>query len=579
MGNKHRTLREYLYYAAFFFAAIWLLTELRPVLFAVHDDLRNYVLVRRGLVAADAWRMATGGRISHLWNHFLLALPFLANKVWFYRLIRFGALLFDIFSLRLLLKTHSDRRLADLASVLALAWACMSDQHNLLVAFALCHQLPFGFACLSLYHFGNRLQKNNRRDAFRSCLFLLLSVMIYEAFAAVLILMLLWAMMRRTRKPLPFLQWLRRAARRIVPQAVTVGCYGVVYCIWQKIFPAQYDGVTLDMHEPFLSISTLTGFSLGNFPLSEISFLAGKSNVTVSAVLGVLHNPLAWLTAALAAALFCVTLPRVHMSDEALHNLLWISGVGIFVPCIAIAFSEKYLEWRHSGVRAYLPSFYSYLILVVFLTAAAVRLFRAAPDGNRRRLLRGCMTAAVFALSLTASTVNGLWKPHFTALLQRYRTFDQAVSATLPALSGAWQLYAPDNPGIHNDQAYSEDYLQMYSDSRIPYLTEASALSDQMQTLCIRMPEDYAFTVSGTADSLLRAKTLTFRTLLPEGMDITLYDTDGNALNYENVKNGNILSLPEGRYFDLSVRVKYTQTRENEEKEALAAWRQSALKT
>ncbi|MBR4200582.1 MAG: hypothetical protein IKQ91_04835 [Oscillospiraceae bacterium] len=558
MEINQKKIRKYLPYAAFGCAILWLFIQIYPIIFSVHDDLRNYVLIRRGIVMSDAVRMAKDGRISHLWNHILLTLPFLANKVWFYKLIQFAALFFDLFTLRLLLKTHIDRRFADLAVVLAVAWACISDQHNLLVAYALCHQLPFGFACLSLYHFGNRLHRGSKQETTKSCLFLLLAVMIYEAFAAVLLIMLLWAMLRRSRKPMTLPSQLRRAAGRMLPQLAAVGGYGILYCIWQALFPPVYSGITLNLHEPFLSFSALTAYSFGNFPLAEIGYLSQQTTITLTDFLGTLRNPLSWLTAIAASALFCITLPRIKLTDDALHNLLWISGCGIFAPCLAVACTKKYLEWRSSAVRAYLPSFYSYLVLVVFLTAAALRLYRSTQEGSRRKLLRGVMTAAVFGICLTATAVNAVWKPHFMTLSLRYRNFNQAVSAVLPNLTGTWQLYAPDNAGIHNSRDYTEDYLKIYNSGRIDYLTDARMLSDKNQILCIRMPENYAYTVAGNADSELRASKLTFRTLVPETFNITLYDTDGEAVYYENVKNGNILSLPEGKYFDLSLRVENT---------------------
>ena len=152
-----KKIRRYLPQIAFVCAVLWLFWQIYPIIFAVHDDMRNYTLVRRGMVLADSIRAAKTGRISHLWNHHLLALPFRANKVWFYKLIQFSALLFDVFSGWKLLKAHVNRQFADLAAVLGVSWACISAYHNLLIAYALCHQIPIGFCFLSLYHFGNRL--------------------------------------------------------------------------------------------------------------------------------------------------------------------------------------------------------------------------------------------------------------------------------------------------------------------------------------------------------------------------------------------------------------------------------------
>ena len=105
-----RKVRRYLPQIAFCMAALWLFYQIYPIIFAQHDDLRNYTLVRRGIVFSDAWICAKTGRISHLWNHPLLAVPFLLNKVWFYKLVQFSALLFDLWAGWRMIKTHLDRQ-------------------------------------------------------------------------------------------------------------------------------------------------------------------------------------------------------------------------------------------------------------------------------------------------------------------------------------------------------------------------------------------------------------------------------------------------------------------------------------
>lgn len=559
MERYWKTIRKYLPQIAFLVAVVWLFRQVGSIFFATHDDLRIATLVRGGMLAKDAVRMAKDGRISHLWNHFLLAVPFLANRLWFYKLVQCAAYLFDIFASWLLLRTHADRRFADLAALLTVSWACISDQHNLLISYAFGHQIALGFALLSLYHFGNRLKRPARQETVRCCVLLLLSVMIYEAFAVLPAVMLLWALCCRSKKALSYPVWLRRAFKRILPQLCTVGAYCIVYAVWRWLHPSLYNGLSLNLHEPFLSCSALLSFSTGNFPLRELIAFAKQTPLTLSDVLGTLR-PAAWLSAVLTAGVFCAALPKIRLREESLHDLLLLSGAGTLAPCVLLACSEKYLDSAREGMRAYLPSGYSFVFLAAFLTALALRLYRAAPAGHRRSTVRCLLTAGVLCISLSASAVNAMWQPHFASLLLRYRNLDYAVSESLPALDGAWQLYVPDHTGIHNSRAYTEDYLKLYNPAEIAYLSDADARSAEAQTFCIRTPEDDAYAVMGAADSDLRAQTLTFRTVLPETFNITLYDTDGEALYYEHVQNGNILTLPEDKWFDLTVRVETTDS-------------------
>lgn len=558
MTSILKTVRKYLPQIAFCAAVFWLFYEIYPIIFATHDDMRNYTLVRRGMVFSDSIQAAQSGRISHLWNHHLLALPFLANKLWFYKLIQYAALLFDIYAGWKLLRAHTDRHFADLTAVLAVSWACISAYHNLLISYALCHQIPIGLCFLSLYHFGNRLKYKRRNETILSCVYLLLAVMIYEAFAAMLLLYWIWALCLPSRRKRSLVQCLRRAGRRIAPQMLTVAGYCLVYFIWQKIYPTAYDGISMNLREPFMSLCSLMTYALSFFPTWELLRLAKEHPITLISFFSHLTHPAAWISAALTTAAFYTRLPRIRMKTERTRNLLLLSGVGVFLPCLLTAVSEKYMAWTRRGTDGYLPSFYSYLFLVGFLLTGAILIWQTAPTVNRKKVLRVILSICVFCVCITASAVTDMWKPAFEALSLRYRNFDYVVSKSLADCDSDWQFCAPDNQGIHMSREYTQDYLKIYNPADISCISDPAALDGDKQTICMRMPENYAYAVIGEADSALRAKTLTFRTLIPECFNITLYDTEGEALYYTNVRNGNQLALPEGQYFDLSVRVENT---------------------
>ena len=128
-------------------ALLWLFYQLYPLLFVTHDDMRNYTLVRRGMLAENAVTSAQKGRISHLWNHFLLGFPFMLNKAWFYKLVQYGTLVFDLSALYLLLRSEVSRKFAAVSVMLCSAWFCINANHNLLISYALCHQLRSVCCC------------------------------------------------------------------------------------------------------------------------------------------------------------------------------------------------------------------------------------------------------------------------------------------------------------------------------------------------------------------------------------------------------------------------------------------------
>ena len=157
MKNRINLNKEKIFYlVCFCFCALMLFYKLYNVMFAVHDDMRIYTLVKNGRLIDDAIGSAKcTGRISHIWNHLLLGLPFAADKVWFYKLFQYGTILFDIGALYLLLSRHFDKKLATLSSVIAMAFLSISHWHSLLISYALCHQLPIGLLLLSLHFYLN----------------------------------------------------------------------------------------------------------------------------------------------------------------------------------------------------------------------------------------------------------------------------------------------------------------------------------------------------------------------------------------------------------------------------------------
>lgn len=554
--SKERLFLRVLPLLAFCAALFWLWYQIYPVIFATHDDMRNYTLVRRGMLLLDAWQSSRNGRISHLWNHPLLGAPFLANRVWFYKAVSYGAYLFDILAGWLLLRTHVSKRFAALAAVLTVSWTCLSYAHSPLVAYAFCHQIPAGLLFLSLWFFGNYMQKKRRRDCVLSCICLLPACMIYEAFTAALLLFLLWAMMRQPQENKSYLRWLCGSFLQILPQLLTVLAYVLVYLIWQRFYPPFYDGTKLDLEEPVMSLYTVGAYALCAFPPTELFRLAEETPMTLGQLLKHLQHPAAWVCAVLTSAAFAVLLPRIRMQRETRGRVMLLSGTGALVLCILIGFSEKYIRWMRMGVNGYLPSFYSFLLLSVFLSMLLLTVYRAVPKGYQRKTAHAVLTALVFGICLMSSAVTDISLPDYLANSLRYRNFDYAVSsAEFTACDASWQVYAPDNLGIHHRKDYTEDYLKIYNPAQVDYITDAAALNPEKQILCMRMPVNYAYAVIGAADETLCAETLTFRTLVPEPFDLTLQTSDGETVTFAAVRDGDTLTAPAGTAFDLQVRV------------------------
>ena len=560
MTKTKAFLQKYLPLIAFCIAALWLFYQIYPIIFATHDDMRNYTLVRRGMLFSDALRSAKNGRISHLWNHLLLGAPYLANSLPVYKAIVYAVYLFDLFALGRLLQLTAEQPLAWMTALLCVSWSSVSTQHNLLISYALCHQLPVGLLCLSLCCFLLRHQKNRRVYTLLSCILLLFACMIYEAFTAAMLLFVLLALtLPDEAEQGSYARYLLRAVSRVLPQLIVMLCYMGIYFAWQHFYPPSYDGTSFDIHEPFLSLQTVWSYSTAFFPLVNLIDYANDSPLGLRSFLTQIPLP-GWLTAALTAAGFAALLPRVKADTAKLRRALLLTFAGIFIPCAVIGFSKKYIGWVHRGFIGYLPSFYSFLFLTGFLAAAAVLIYRSIHEKHRRTTAVIVMTAFVFCMSLCASAANSLFRPYYAELSLRYRNFDRAVSAEIVTqCDDTWQLYAPDNAGIHARADYTEDYLKIYNSADVSYVPGGTPRDPGKNTLCFRSPADYAFAVLGKTDDALHAQTVTVTTVQAGETGISLRLTDGTDYTAA-AADGTVLTAPAGTMFDLSVRPAHAET-------------------
>lgn len=541
---------RFIYLLIFIMTTGWLFYQIYPIIFATHDDIINYTMVRRGNLFLSAWVNAKGGRISHLWNQILLGIPFLGNSVWFYKLFAFGTYLFDLWTLWILLKKRVNSNFASLVCIMVSSLACISDYHNLLISYALCHQLPIAFLFLSLYFYTEWLEKRQRSKCIWSCLFFLLSCMIYEAFAAAIVIFAIIAV-SDLKKADGFSQkhFYKRVAVSVLPPLFMAGIYVIVYYAWQIFFPSGYSGTELCFTQPLDSLAATIAFSLSFFPLAEL-ILEFESLSSLCQHI----NVMTVLCAGMTTAVFAWILPKIQLKKRTLQVILIVSGIGIIIPCLLIGFTTKYIEWFHNKTIAYVPSFYSYLFLIVFLMGMAVFLYKALSE-KIKTAARVFMCICVFISSLAAGIVNSMWKPHFEMLSLRYRNFDHVVSsAPFTTFDETWQLYAPDNEGIHLSGKFTEEYLKIYNDANISYITTRDQLDGSKHTLCMRMSDSCEIFAVGEVDDSLYTDFLTVKTILPESKTIMVRLKSGKIFTAD-VRDDLIIEAPDGDMFDMSERI------------------------
>ena len=93
--------------------------------------------------------------------------------------------------------------------------------------------------------------------------------------------------------------------------------------------------------------------------------------------------------------------------------------------------------------------------------------------------------------------------------------------------------------------------MKIYNPAEIPFINKQDGLSPDKRILCIRAAEADSYTVISETDALFLTGSVTVRTLHTGTLTVELLDQDGNPLKFENVRDGDRLTAPDGTEFDL----------------------------
>ena len=542
---------EWFCIAVFAIAALYFFYTIYPVIFGTHDDMRNYTLVRRHDLVANAIHSAKCGRISHLWNHLLLGFPFILNKVWFYKLVSYGSVLFDIGAMWWFCTKHISREIAWLSSAAFMAFATISASHNLFISYAFCHQIPIGMFFISLHLFIVSLDNKKWQYTAGSCLLFLFCCMIYEAFLPFLVVYAAAAAIKPSKEVRSFGKFLLYIIKALIPLTITAVAYFAVYKLWQHFYPPSYAGTELYLDEPFVSLKAFFTFPFAIFPLyqvarlSDIAPVASVHSITVPDV----------IKAVLITAAAAVIIPKTRDKIKSKAMLIVVT-VGVFIPNLLTCVSKQHLLAFKNGSIEYVSSFYSYFFVILFVCMAACMLYGCFKDKNLRIIVLAGVCCLTFVSSLLANMAIDHWKGHYGTVDRRYKNFDRAVaSEEVTDCDKNWQIYAPDNGGIHYAENYTLDYVRIYDDSPVSaYKYKEEELSPELETMCLRSDTQYFLMTAGEVDSALNADELTIVTVLPNVFDLTLYTDDGKSVTFEDVTDGEVIQSGADVDFDMTKR-------------------------
>lgn len=424
----------------------------------VHDDILTYAEVQHGDLIGTIKSYAVNGRISHIPMTFLLWIPYYFHSVTAVRIFSAVSLLFNMSGLYVLVKNNSCRYNAYLICLLFISFACISNQHNLFVAYTFAHQLPVGIILFSLDRYIKYLKYDKIRHKIISYVLFFTACFMYEAMT-VFFLMFVGISLYRNKSE-KFSRRIKCLIRDVFFHGAFLSAYLVIYALWRYFYPSYYDGTTFFLKNPLMSILALFKFSFGMTPMLPSLAMLLKKYITWNEFIQSLSL---WniLAPIIAGTAFYKVFPKIKKSEKTVPSVIFCI-LGMIIPNVLISLTEKYTYWAKQNAYSYVPSFYSYFFMIMLL----VVLFSTFKRGNVEKVLSICVTL----VTLVCSLGNTAWNTYFSKNLDRYKAFEEAVSSEyFDNITDGTVIYIPDYQGIHNDMKLTEYYADVYISADVTF--------------------------------------------------------------------------------------------------------------
>lgn len=421
----------------------------------VHDDILTYAEVQHGDLTGTVKSYAVNGRISHIPMTFLLWIPYYFHSVTAVRIFSAVSVLFNISGLYVLVRNNSCRYNAYLTCLLFISFACISNQHNLFVAYTFAHQLPVGIILFSLDQYIKYLKYDKIRHKTISSVLFFTACFMYEAMT-VFFLMFAGISLYRNKSEKSGRR-IKYLIRDVFFHGAFLFVYLVIYALWRYFYPSYYDGTTFFLKNPLMSILALFKFSLGMTPTLPSLAMLLKKYITWNEFI---HSLSFWniLAPVIAGMAFYKVFPKIRKPEKITPSVIFCIS-GIIIPNVLISLTEKYTYWAKQNAYSYVPSFYSYFFMIMLLAIV----FSTFKRENVEKSVEKVLSICVASVTLVCSLGNTAWNTYFSKNLDRYKAFEEAVSSGyFDSVTDGTVIYIPDYSGIHNDMELTEYYADVY---------------------------------------------------------------------------------------------------------------------
>ena len=453
----------------------------------VHDDILTYMQVRQGTLWQTALDDAKHGRICHIPLTFLLYIPYMFNSVLMVRIFSMAAVLFDMTALYKLIKNNTDSYSAYLSCLLFIAFACISNQHNLLVSYIIGHQIPIGIMLFSINSFTEYYNSKHKTSTLiKSALLFFAASFLYEACAAYILIFIFIAMYKNNGN-------IFRNCTRIIYDThfhfLLLFLYTLIYFGWRKFYPSDYEGAKLYFGDIPQSFITMIKYSAGMIPGLPALAMVVKKYITFEEFRSALNigNIVVPLITAIT---FYFVFPKIKNPKNKLACAL-LCIAGIIIPNLIISFTPKYAEWTKGSSYSYVTSFYSYFFMIPLFLIVLKTIFR-----NNSKPVMIFLSSIVFCISFVSSAGNTAWNVYFGKNLERYKAFSAAVSSSyFDNLEDGTTVYIPDYTGIHNSMDITKSFAAIYTSADINFTNKIETIDFSHPAVFLKYsPEDKSMT-------------------------------------------------------------------------------------
>lgn len=387
--------------------------------------------------------------------------------------------MFDLTALYCLVKNNAGKYAAALSSVIFISFACVSNQHSLLVSYTIGHQIPSGLVLFSLNEFIKYYSRDRKtRRLIISGVLLVSASVLYEACTVYYLLFFAYAFYRANEKNL--FEKTKKAVIQTAPHIVLLALYIAVYILWRQFYPSDYSGSVISFSSISQSLITMLKYSFGMIPGLPAAAMYIKKYISADELKNCLHI---WMAAApiLTGVMFYRFIPEIRKCSLKKSSAFFCTA-GIFIPNIIICFTPKYTEWAAGNSYSYVTSFYSYFFIVLLFTAFAKLIMK-----NDSKAVRTGLSVLVFCISLLCTVNNSAWNCYFGKNLDRYSAFMNAVSDDyFDSLEDGTFVYIPDYTGIHNDMSITEDFVSVYTDTELHFTNNADEIDFSFPAVIIK---------------------------------------------------------------------------------------------